>query len=133
MARPSRAFTGLLLLASGLLLYVAFPFRTPLFLAVVIAAVLSDATGRLTVALGGRRTIASALMTLAVLLLIVAPFAALVTFVTRESVIGLAYLRETLGVSSVSVLRGAGLHQHLHSIPALRSSDDQRVAIRQSC
>jgi len=36
------------------------------------------------------------------LLLIVAPSAALVTFVTRESVIGLAYLRETLGVSSVS-------------------------------
>ena len=40
MARPSRAFTVLLLLATGLLLYVAFPFRTPLFLAVVIAAVL---------------------------------------------------------------------------------------------
>src|SRR5467141_1243251 len=116
MARPSRSFVALLLLSSGLLLYVAFPFRTPLFLAVVIAAVLSDATGRLTVALGGRRTIASALMTLAVLLLIVAPFAALVTFVTRESVVGLAYLRETLGVSSVSDLRGAVLPETLEQV-----------------
>src|SRR5205814_4239336 len=78
--------------------------------------VLSDATGRLTAALGGRRTIASALMTLAVLLLIVAPFAALVTFVTRESVVGLAYLRETLGVSSVSDLRGAVLPETLGQI-----------------
>ena len=109
MARPSRAFTVLLLLATGLLLYVAFPFRTPLFLAVVIAAVLHDPTERLTVALGARRTIASALMTLAVLVLIVAPFAALVTFVTRESVAGLAYLRQTLGVTSVTDLRDADL------------------------
>jgi len=83
---------------------------------VVIAAVLYDATGRLTAALGGRRTIASALMTLAVLLLIVAPFGALVTFVTRESAIGLAYLRETLGVSSVSELRGAILPVPLQRI-----------------
>jgi len=116
VARPSRSFVALLLLSSGLLLYVAFPFRTPLFLAVVIAAVLYDATGRLTAALGGRRTIASALMTLAVLLLIVAPFGALVTFVTRESAIGLAYLRETLGVSSVSELRGAILPAPLQRI-----------------
>src|SRR5712672_849124 len=116
MARPSRAFTVLLLLATGLLLYVAFPFRTPLFLAVVIAAVLYDPTQRLTVAMRGHRTISSALVTLAVLVLIVAPFAALVTFVTRESAAGLAYLRETLGVSSVSDLRGAVLPDPLERI-----------------
>ena len=106
---PSRPFIALLLLATGLLLYVAFPFRTPLFLALVFAAVLHDPLERLTVALRGRRTLASALMTLAVLVLIVAPFAALVGFVTRESVAGLSYLRETLGVSSVAELRGAEL------------------------
>ena len=109
MARPSRPFIALLLLSTGLLLYVAFPFRTPLFLALVIAAVLHDPMLRLTAALGGRRTIASALVTLAVLVLIVAPFAALVGFVTRESASGLAYLRHTLGVTSVSELRGAEL------------------------
>ena len=113
MTGPSRPFIALLLLATGLLLYVAFPFRTPLFLAVVIAAVLHDPLERLTVALRGHRTIASALMTLAVLVLIVAPFAALVGFVTRESVTGLAYLRETLGVTSVSELRGAELPARL--------------------
>jgi predicted PurR-regulated permease PerM len=97
------------MLSTGLLLYVAFPFRTPLFLAVVIAAVLHDPLERLAFALKGRRTIASALMTLAVLVLIVAPFAALVSFVTRESASGLAYLRGTLGVSSVTDLRDATL------------------------
>jgi predicted PurR-regulated permease PerM len=105
-----------LLLATALLLYVAFPFRTPLFLAVVMAAVLHGPLERLTAALRGHRTIAAALVTLAVLLLIVAPFAALVGFVTRESVTGLAYLRTTLGVSSMDELRGAELPaplQHL--------------------
>jgi predicted PurR-regulated permease PerM len=63
----------------------------------------------LTVAMRGHRTISSALVSLAVLVLIVAPFAALVTFVTKESVVGLAYLRETLGVTSVSELRDADL------------------------
>jgi predicted PurR-regulated permease PerM len=109
VARPSRPFVFLLLLSTALLLYVAFPFRTPLFLAVVLAAVLYEPTERLKEALRGRRTLACALVTLAVLVLIVAPFAALVTFVTRESVAGLAYLRQTLGVSSVSDLRDATL------------------------
>jgi predicted PurR-regulated permease PerM len=109
VARPSRPFIAFLLLATGLLLYVAWPFRTPLFLAGVIAAVLHDPTERLTKALRGRRTVASALVTLAVLVLIVAPFAALVGFVTREAATGLAYLRETLGVTSVAELRGAVL------------------------
>jgi len=45
VARPSRPFIALLLLSSALLLYVAFPFRTPLFLALVITAVLHDTHG----------------------------------------------------------------------------------------
>ena len=126
MTRPSRPFLALLLLASGLLLYVAFPFRTPLFLAVVIAAVLHDPLERLTIALRGRRTIASALVTLAVFVLIVAPFAALVGFVTRESAAGLTYLRETLGVSSVSELRGVELPAVLqHTLEVLHLDSEQ--------
>jgi predicted PurR-regulated permease PerM len=107
--RPSRAFVALLLLSVALLLYVAFPFRTPLFLAVVLTAVLHAPMERLTAALGGRRTVASALVTLGVLLVIVAPFASLVAFVTRESVVGLDYLHDTLGVRTVAELRGAAL------------------------
>ena len=116
MTRPSRPFVALLLLATGLLLYVAWPFRTPLFLAVVIAAVLHDPLERLTIALRGQRTIASALVTLAVLVLIVAPFAALVGFVTREFASGLAYLRLTLGVTSVSQLQNAELPMALQRL-----------------
>src|SRR5207302_5558982 len=83
--RPSRPFVVLLLLSVLLLLYVAFPFRTPLFLAVVLAAVLHKPLERLTVLLKGRRTIASAIVTLGVQVVIVAPFASLVIFVSRES------------------------------------------------
>ena len=109
MAKPSRPFVLLLLISAGLLLYVASPFRTPLFLAVVLAAVLHEPLERLTVTLKGRRVWASALVTLAVLVVIVAPFASLVAFITRESVLGLNYLRDTLGVTSISELRGASL------------------------
>jgi len=107
--RPSRPFVVLLLLSVLLLLYVAFPFRTPLFLAVVLAAVLHKPLERLTVLLKGRRTIASAIVTLGVLVVIVAPFASLVIFVSRESMTGLAYLHDTLGLQSVTELRGAQL------------------------
>ena len=113
MDRPSRPFIALLLLSVGLLLYVAWPFRTPLFLAVVLAAVLHDPLQRLTAALRGRRTVASAIVTLGVLVLIVAPFASLVAFVTREGMVGLDYLRRTLGVQSVAQLRSARLPEAL--------------------
>ncbi|MCA1828954.1 MAG: AI-2E family transporter, partial [Myxococcales bacterium] len=76
---------------------------------VVLAAVLHNPHERLTVLLKGRRTIASAVVTLGVLVVIVAPFASLVLFVSRESMTGLAYLRDTLGVESVTQLRGAQL------------------------
>ena len=104
-----RPFVVLLLLSVALLLYVAFPFRTPLFLAVVLAAVLHGLNEQLAALLKGRRTVASALMTLAVLLVIVAPFASLVLFISRESMTGLAYLHDTLGLRSMSELRGAQL------------------------
>lgn len=109
MPRPSRQFIIFLLISIGLLSYVAWPFRTPLFLAVVGAAVLHNPNERLAAALRGRRTLSSALITLAVLIVIVAPFASLVLFISKESMTGLAYLRDTLGVQSVGELRGATL------------------------
>src|SRR5262249_17979254 len=75
----------------------------------VLAAVLHSPNQRLAALLKGRSTVASALVTIAVLTVIVLPFASLVVFVSREAVAGLAYLRDTLGVQSVSELRGAQL------------------------
>ena len=106
---PTRPFLFLLFAAAALLLYVVWPFRTPLFLAAVLSAVLHEPLLRLSFALRGRRGLASALLTLFVFVVIVAPFASLVAFITRESVIGLAYLRDTLGVHSVDELRAAPL------------------------
>jgi predicted PurR-regulated permease PerM len=114
--RISRPFLVLLLLSVALLLYVAWPFRTPLFLAIVLAAVLHGPLERLAAALRGSRVLASAIVTAAVLVVIVAPFASLVAFVTRESMVGLAYIRDTLGVHSVAELRGAALPEALESI-----------------
>lgn len=116
MTRPSRPFIVLLLLSTALLLYVVFPFRTPLFLAIVLAAVLHSPTEQLAVVLKGRRVVACALVTLAVLVVIVAPFASLVLFISRESMNGLAYLRDTLGVTSVAELRGAELPEGAQQI-----------------
>jgi predicted PurR-regulated permease PerM len=106
---PSRPFVALLCLSVALLLYVAYPFRTPLFLAAVLSAVLHGPLENLSAALGTRRTLACALVTLAVLVVIVAPFATLVGFATRESEVGLAYLRDTLGVHSVTELKAVQL------------------------
>ena len=114
--RISRPFLVLLLLSVALLLYVAWPFRTPLFLAIVLAAVLHGPLERLTVALRGRRVIASALVTLAVLVVIVAPFASLVAFLTRESAVALGYIRDTLNIHSVEELKGAALPQGVERI-----------------
>ena len=109
MPRPSRAFLLLLFVSVVLLVYVIWPFRTPLFLGVVLAAVLHGPLERLERRLGGRRVLASGLVTLLVLIGIVAPFASLVAFITRESMVGLAYLRDTLGLESVSQLRTGAL------------------------
>ena len=106
---PSRPFVVLLLISIALFLYVAFPFRTPLFLAAVLTAVLHSPVERLTTVLHGRRVLASALVTLGVLLIIVAPLASLAAFATREALLGLAYVRNELGVSSVDQLRGLSL------------------------
>jgi len=125
--RISRPFLALLLLSAALLLYVAWPFRTPLFLAIVIAAVLHGALERLTAALRGQRVLASALMTLAVLVVIVAPFASLVAFLTRESMVGLGYIRDTLGVHSVEELRAAALPEALERILQVFHLDREQV------
>ncbi|MFL5379438.1 MAG: AI-2E family transporter, partial [Myxococcales bacterium] len=88
---------------------VIWPFRAPLFLAVVLAAVFQRPFLRTSALLRGRRKLASALLTLAVFFAIVLPFASIAAFAVRESLVGLDYLRSELGVTNVTDLKSGQL------------------------
>ena len=77
-----------------------WPFRAPLFLAVVLAAVFQRPFERTSALLRGRRKLASAVLTLGVFFAIVLPFASIAAFAVRESLVGLDYLRSELGVTN---------------------------------
>jgi predicted PurR-regulated permease PerM len=106
----ARATFGLLLaLAAFGVAYLASPFAAPLFLAVVLASLLHGLFERFARLLRGRRYLAAALFTLGVLLVLVAPFASILAFLAREAALGLAYVRDTLGVHSVGQLESGHL------------------------
>ena len=108
--RTSRVWFGVLAAVStALFLLVVWPFRSPLFLAIVLAAVLQAPLEKLGALLRGRRRTAAALVTLGVFLLIVLPFASIAGFAAREAVSGFSYLRDTMGVTSVQELKTAQL------------------------
>ena len=108
--RAARITFGLLVVVAALLFaWVIWPFRAPLFLAAVLAAVLQRPLGRLAAVLRGRRRTASALLTLGVLFVIVLPLGSIAAFALRESLVGLQYLRDELGVQSVQQLRSGSL------------------------
>jgi predicted PurR-regulated permease PerM len=102
-------FALLTLFASAMLVWVIWPFRAPLFLAAVLAAVFQKIVDRLAARLGGKRATASALVTLGVFVVIVLPFASIAAFVVREALVGLDYARDQLGVESVEQLRSGML------------------------
>lgn len=110
------AFGILLALAAGLTLYVVWPFRAPLFLATVLAAIFQKVLGRLARRLGGRKRLAAGLTTASVFLVIVAPFASVVGFAAQEIMLGLAFLRDQLGVHSVEQLKAATLPPRAQAI-----------------
>ena len=104
--RSGRAAVAILaVFATALFLWVVSPFWAPLLLAAVLAAVLQSTLARLSRLLRGRRRTAGALLTLGVLVVIVLPFASIATFGAREAISGFSYLRDTLGVQSVSDLK----------------------------
>lgn len=114
--RSMRALVALLALAAGLLAYVVWPFRGPLFIAAVLAAAFQPLLRRTAAALRGRRRTAGALITVGVLLVVVAPFATIAGFATQQVLQGLAFVRDELGVRSVGELSTAELPpaaQHL--------------------
>src|ERR1700760_3403820 len=104
--RNARIWLGIMAaVASALFLWVALPFWAALLLAAVLAAVFQTPLDRLTSAFKGRRRTAGALITVAVLVVIVLPFAGVAVFVANEASGGFSYVRDTLGVQSVSDLK----------------------------
>jgi predicted PurR-regulated permease PerM len=88
--RVLRAISAVALIAVGL------PFWQPLLLAAVLAGTLSPPNERLTEALGGRRTLSSALVTLGVVLLLLAPLSFVVAVVVKEARAAIAFVSRTL-------------------------------------
>jgi predicted PurR-regulated permease PerM len=103
--RTRIAFTLLFALAFALSIYVMWPFRAPLLLAVVLASVLHSPFRALTRLLRGRETIAAVVTTLLLLVLIIGPLAAVVAFAAGQALKGLAFVHDELGIENVQQLR----------------------------
>jgi predicted PurR-regulated permease PerM len=87
---------GLAFLAVTLVLAIAYPFAGPLLAAAVLAGALSPLCERFARLLRGRRGLASASMTVAVALLLIAPIALLAVPLAHEAAAAIEYLRATL-------------------------------------
>jgi predicted PurR-regulated permease PerM len=107
--RARRTIWVLIAFACAAMLYVAWPFGGPLFLAAVLAAVFQPVLGRLERSFHGRRKLAGATVTFGVFAGIVIPLAFVVSFLTSQVIDGLAFLRDGLGVHSFTQLSAANL------------------------
>lgn len=97
---PSRTAHAVLvvfvLLAIGLLVVVASPFATALFVSAVLAGTLWPATARLARALGGRPRLAAVVTTFLVLLAVLGPLSALGAVLVPQIHAGIGWLRAAL-------------------------------------
>ena len=82
--RARRTFWALFAVAVALTVYVIWPFRSPLFLAAVLAAAFQPLLARTERLLKGRRRLAGALLTVLVLGAIVAPIASILAFIAQQ-------------------------------------------------
>jgi predicted PurR-regulated permease PerM len=128
--RTRVAFALLFLLATALTIYVMWPFRAPLLLAIVLATVLQSIYRRLCRLLRNRPSTAAAILTVALLVLLIGPLAAIVAFATGQVLKGLAFVHDELGIQNVQQLRQGGLPpraQELidHTLAALHVSRAQ--------
>ncbi len=97
MPRQGSVYRGALVAASGaLVLAVALPLWQPLLIAAVLAAAVMPWQDRLSAALGGRRQVAGGLLVLALVLLVLAPFAWVVSVAVREAIQAVQFVRTTL-------------------------------------
>src|ERR671935_90069 len=99
--KARRTFWALFAVAVALTVYVVWPFRSPLFLAAVLAAAFQPLLARTERLLKGRRRASGALLTVLVFGAIVAPIASILAFVAQEVTKGLSWVRDSLGVQSV--------------------------------
>ena len=103
--RSSRRFFFALLFASLLLVAaVAWPLASSLFMAVVLAGVLAPLQERLAGWLRGRRSLASGILVLALLLLVIGPLAGLSAVMVREAADGIRFILETVRSEGASGL-----------------------------
>src|SRR5882672_4387757 len=103
--RPKSLFHLTLVVVSvALLLAVAYPLWKPLLIGAVFAATLLPSHDRLSALLKGRPHLAAALMLIGIVLLILLPLAWLVSVAVRESLAGIAFLRQTLETHGPEVL-----------------------------
>ena len=86
----------LAVLAVILLVYVALPFATPLFVAAVLAGALAPWQTWLAARLGGRPHVAAGLLTAGVLVAVVGPLTGLGAVIVPQVVAGVAWLRQAL-------------------------------------
>ncbi len=103
------SFAVLFAFAIALAAYVVWPFRAPLFLALVFASVLHGVNKWMTRRLRGRRVPAAMLTAIGLLVVIIGPVAAIVGFLAGQSIKGLAFVRDQLGIHSVAELQQGAL------------------------
>lgn len=101
----ARRFFFLLLAGAALLLgLVVWPLVTPLFLAMVLAVVVWPVHRNLTARLGSRPRMSASVVVFGVVLLLVAPVAALSAFVVEEGSEGLNFVAELVRSERMSAL-----------------------------
>ena len=97
MVRRKSLYRGALVVASGaLVLAVALPLWQPLLVAAVLAAAVISWHDRLSRALRGRRQLAAAIFVAALVLLVLAPLAWVVSVAVREAIQAIQFVRTTL-------------------------------------
>jgi predicted PurR-regulated permease PerM len=83
-------------LAAALLIVVGLPLWQPLLLAAVLAATLSQIHERLAAAVGGRRSLSAALVTVGVILLLLGPLCFLVAVAVKQALGAIAFVSHPL-------------------------------------
>lgn len=99
-----RFFLALMIAAGVLLALVVRPIFTEVFLATVLAGVLWPTQQWLSRKLGGRRSLAAAIVTTGVLVLLIGPVAAIATFVVRDGSEGVQFVTDALHSEEVANL-----------------------------
>lgn len=92
------------ILAIALLVTIAWPFATPLFVAAVLAGALAPWMEWLAALFGGRRAPAAGLLTMGVLVAVVGPLSALGAVLVTQMVSGFQWIRTALGSEGLAGL-----------------------------